>query len=88
MNDNNDDYRAYEKRLARDKVIYKLVFVFTLGLIIFSVWFAYESTQNKRRHALPPSDVLPSETGGKQVKPLPDFIIDKVQPDELEQLKP
>lgn len=88
MNDNGDEYKAYEKRLSRDKLIYKFVFGLTLGLIIFSIWFAYVSTQKKRAHILPPSDILPSETGGEQVKPLPDFIIDKIQPDELEQLKP
>ena len=71
-----------------DKIIYRLVFVFTIALIAFSIWYAYENMQASKAPKSLASEVLPTDIGGSQKQPLPDFIIDKVQPDELEQLKP
>ncbi len=88
MNDNQDEYKAYQRRLLLDKIIYRLVFVFTIALIGFSIWYAYENMQASKASKSLASEVLPTDIGGSQKQPLPDFIIDKVQPDELEQLKP
>ncbi len=86
MTGHHDEYKVYEKRLMRDKMFYRLVFVFTFSLIAFSIWYAYVNAQRQQKAApILPSEIVETDS---EAKPLPDFILDKIQPDELEQLKP
>lgn len=57
---------------------------FMVVLTVFCAWFVYVSVQ-KPAATEPP--VYENENKAA-AKPLPDFIVDKVKPDELEQLKP
>ncbi len=77
----------YNRRLLRDKGMHYFLVMFVVMLIVVSVvicgWALYGSVthSNEPRIEISESSELPA-------KPLPDFIVDKVEPNELEQLKP
>jgi len=68
-----------------EKLLHSFVMVFGIALILFSLWFVYRSiTMENVLYSAPAEE---KEFKGT-TKPLPDFIVDKVKPSELEQLKP
>lgn len=77
----------YNRRLARDKTVFYVVVVFVAALVVFAACIcliALQGVINKMGEEVPHASAemeLPA-------KPLPDFIVDKVEPNELEQLKP
>ncbi len=83
-----DERQKYERQVWRDRIIHYAVYVLTIALIVFSIWFAYMSSQKKELKPTPSRDVVGKEDKKGNTKALPDFIIDKVPSDELEQLKP
>tara|TARA_R110002072_G_scaffold272737_1_gene432928 strand:+ start:125 stop:364 length:240 start_codon:yes stop_codon:yes gene_type:complete len=58
--------------------------VFMVVLTVFCAWFVYVSVQ---KPVTPEAPIYENENKAA-AKPLPDFIVDKVKPDELETLKP
>ncbi|MGH1376597.1 MAG: hypothetical protein ACRBCK_09640 [Alphaproteobacteria bacterium] len=77
----------YNRRLLRDKGIHYVVVMFTVMLVVLSlcicIWALYGSVGQAGGNA-PVID----EGSELPAKPLPDYIVDKVEPNELEQLKP
>ncbi len=67
------------------KTLHYVILMFAGALILFGLWFGYQAIQ-------PQSVEMAAAKEEKEfkgmAKPLPDFIVDKVKPDELEQLKP
>ncbi len=81
--------KKYSRQIAIDRVIHYLVIVGTLALILFSFWFAYNSAQmQKQKIEFEKQEVKSFMKNKGKAKPLPDFIVDKIPSDELEQLKP
>lgn len=78
--------QEYNRSLLMDRVIYFFVMIGTIALIMFSIFFAYSSMNPQRKTPMPLQEES-QETVGKK-KQLPDYIVDKVTPDELEILKP
>ena len=72
--------------LVLEKTLHHAVLVIAAGLVIFGMWYGYQ--------AMYPAAVKPAVDAASNVeekgtaKPLPDFIVDKFKPNELEQLKP
>lgn len=90
MNDNKD-LKDYQARLAKDKMVYRLVTICTILLIAFSIAYAYYGTQRAPKIVIEPplpSSSVDIEDTQDGYKPLPDFVLDNVKPDELEKLKP
>ena len=83
-----DERQKYERQVGRDRIIHYAVYVLTIALIVFSIWFVYMSSQKHRASPSPSPDVVGKEETKGKTKALPEFIIDKVPSDELEQLKP
>ncbi len=79
--------QQYEGDLKRDKVIHSVI-LFIVGLaIVFSAFFVFMSVreqQAKQSHA----PYVGDENEKGKTHPLPDFIVDKIESDELEVLKP
>jgi len=85
----HEDEKKYNRQVAIDRSIHYLVIIGTVALILFSFWFAYNSSQvQKQKIELEKQEVKSSMESKGKAKPLPDFIIDKMPSDELEQLKP
>ncbi len=83
------DEKKYNRQVAIDRVIHYLVIMGTFALILFSFWYAYNSSQvQKQKIEFEKQEVKSSMENKGKAKPLPDFIIDKMPSDELEQLKP
>lgn len=83
-----DERQKYERQVGRDRIIHYAVYLLTITLIAFSIWFAYMSSQKHKVSPNPSPDVVGNEEVKGKTKALPEFIIDKVPSDELEQLKP
>lgn len=82
---------AKDVGLLMERGIHYVVMIFTIGLMVFGLLFAYEAIV--RPDTSVNTDVAAmaeSENKDKQgvAKQLPDFIVDKMKPDELGQLKP
>ncbi len=83
------DEKQYNRQVAVDRVIHHIVMFGTIALIMFSLWFAYNSSQGQKQKIEDEKREVQSNVKSKgHVKPLPDFIVDKVPSDKLEQLKP
>ncbi len=82
---------AKDTGLLIERGIHYVVMIFTIGLIVFGIIFAYDTII--RPDTGVNTDVVAmaeSENKDKKgvAKQLPDFIVDKMKPDELGQLKP
>ena len=82
---------AKDTGLLIERGIHYVVMIFTIALMVFGLLFAYEAIV--RPDANLNTDVAAmaeSENEDKTgvAKQLPDFIVDKMKPDELGQLKP
>ncbi len=73
------------RNLKMEQTLHYILMSFTCLLIIFSVFFAYKIIKKPSKNTV--DTPITNNTKGP-TKPLPKFIIDKVRPDELEQLKP
>ncbi|PCI56726.1 MAG: hypothetical protein COB36_00150 [Alphaproteobacteria bacterium] len=82
---------AKDTGLLIERGIHYVVMIFTIGLIVFGIIFAYntiitpDAGVNTDVAAMAKSDNKDKKGVAKQ---LPDFIVDKMKPDELGQLKP
>ncbi len=78
------DYRFLLERTVFKIVLFGAAFLVVAAayIIYFSMTLVPESQTEKM------TGDNAAEDGAGSVKALPDFIIDKVKPDELEQLKP
>ncbi|MGH1378400.1 MAG: hypothetical protein ACRBB3_06225 [Alphaproteobacteria bacterium] len=75
--------------LLMDKAIHYSVLMFTLALIVFGAFFAYNAIVNTNEKTLvDKTEINENENQKGAAKQLPDFIVDKIKPDELGQLKP
>ncbi len=80
----NDNKKADFAFLAERGFHYFLM-AFVIALIAFSAGFVFMSVQEPEAR---PPEMIENEKGSVNVKPLPDYIVDKVPRDELESLKP
>ena len=73
-----------------EKIVFYLVMISTAGLVLFSIWFVYKSFQPDWKNDQPvlQDEVVEQEVNADNIKPLPDFVLDNIQPDELKKLKP
>lgn len=77
--------------LLMDKIIHYSVLIFTIVLIVFCFFFAYSVIVNTKEETIKyNTEITKNEDENKKgaAKQLPDFIVDKMKPDELGQLKP
>ncbi len=66
-------------------VVHHIILTLLVLIMIGAIGYFYITMKNVNKNDLEP----PVSTNSKgMAHPLPDFIIDKIKPDELEQLKP
>ncbi|PCJ96354.1 MAG: hypothetical protein COA45_11150 [Zetaproteobacteria bacterium] len=75
--------------LSIERGIHRIVMIFTAALIVFGACFAFEAIfkMNKGKNA-DTILALNNENEKGAARPLPDFIVDTLKPNELGQLKP
>lgn len=79
-----------QKQLKRDKTIHLLAMGFMIALIVaalvMSGWSVYSHSNNVQGEK--PIDGMDAPTGAGEKKNLPDFMLENIDSNELEQLKP
>ena len=79
MKTDKEDHRIF----AMEKMFHNAFMGFLVVLMMFCVWFVYESVQVESARKAPDMN---TQVG--QVKPLPAFMLEDIEHDELEKLKP
>lgn len=80
---------ARDMGLLMDKCIHYFVLIFTMALISFGLLFAYSAIVKTNDNMIKDENIIEDNKDKHGVaKQLPDFIVDKMKPDELGQLKP
>ncbi len=85
MSSNVNDNNKADFAFMAERGFHYILMAFVFALIVFSAGFVYMSMQTPE---INPPEIIENEQGSVNVKPLPDFIVDKVPSDELESLKP
>ncbi|PCJ00213.1 MAG: hypothetical protein COB14_04465 [Alphaproteobacteria bacterium] len=70
-----------------DRGIHYVVMIFTIALMVFGLLFAYKAMIKPATDVAAMAERENKDKKGA-AKQLPDFIVDKMKPDELGQLKP
>ena len=73
-----------EKKIKHEAILHYILLVFMIMVILCAVTYAYIALQSLDNNIKMPV----SEVSKGKSHPLPDFIVDKIKSDELEQLKP
>ncbi len=73
--------------LKQEKTFHYVLMFFMSALIIFSIVFVYLSANGAFRKEPIPDELMSAEEAGLK-KELPEFMLETLKPDELEQLKP
>ncbi len=82
MNNNQDEDL---KAIIRSVLHHVIVMVMVL-IMVSAIGFAYMSMKNTKANIIEKPQSSTNNNG--KAHPLPEFIVDKIKPDELEQLKP
>lgn len=79
-----------EKQLKRDKKIHFLAMAFMVALVLAAIgisgWSVYSHSNNVQGEK--PIEGMDAATGAGEKKNLPDFMLENINSNELEQLKP
>ena len=74
-----------DKRIVIKFILHHSLMMIFAIIMIFAIGYAYYAIQERGRDNVK----MPERSSSKgMAHPLPDFIVDKIKPDELEQLKP
>ncbi len=76
-----------DKKVIIKFVIHHFLMMFMAVIIVFAVAYAYYSVQGKGAETTKMPVQTQAQSKGK-AHPLPDFIIDKITPNDLGELKP
>ena len=79
---NVDNKSQYDKKIIIKLIVHHVLLMLMVIIIVFAVAYAY--------YAMQESEVkMPkSEQSKGAAHPLPEFIVDKIKPDDLRDLKP
>ncbi len=75
-----------EKGLKAERATHYVLFVVMSAIIVAALWFGYDATV--RQKDVHNENLVGALNEKPPAKDLPDFVIDKVKPNELELLKP